>query len=475
MTRHTVGIRLARCGAQNRMRATTKMAHRVCVLCVCVLCVCVCLCLSCVPQNRGMGSANLGSSRRPPFIGSLRQGSSGRPSQRVVSLRNVHHAQSPALHATSSVPSMGSLTEQEDVDGDGGDELGELVVMPTGARLNHQSSSASSASLLSSRHGLDGPLVASLGSVTASPVEKFVAHPAFGAVGDSRLETMPSSFFRTPKASGTPSLSYQRTRSAVQPADGSLKGAEHAAAGAGVGAGAGGGKVDEAAAEAHTLLARPDLNLAGIQVSVHASMKVLAKYEGTVRQFIVDDKVRAERAPVAVWHGALRMPCDPCCFVPLCWMQGAVLIGAFGVAPFGHEDDERRGVMAAVEIHNALVKCGTQCAIGVATGNVFCGNVGGRSRREYALVGDAVNTSARLMAYVVCWLPTRNMPPPNLQPVLTRSTSLQVRPEEGSKVQRAATTPGVASRARHHQRHRPQPIPRQPHQKRRRRKVAVGV
>ena len=125
---------------------------------------------------------------------------------------------------------------------------------------------------------------------------------------------------------------------------------------------------DEMAAGIDSVMGRPDINVAGVQVSVFSAMKVLAKYEGIVRQFIVDDK-------------------------------GAVLIGAFGVAPFGHEDDERRGMMAAVEIHTVLKRCGTDCCIGVATGNVFCGNVGGKSRREYALVGDAVNTSARLMAY----------------------------------------------------------------------------
>ena len=49
---------------------------------------------------------------------------------------------------------------------------------------------------------------------------------------------------------------------------------------------------------------------------------VIFKYEGMVRQFLVDDK-------------------------------GTVLIAAFGVPPFSHEDDSIRGVQAAVEIHKS--------------------------------------------------------------------------------------------------------------------------
>lgn len=36
-------------------------------------------------------------------------------------------------------------------------------------------------------------------------------------------------------------------------------------------------------------------------------------------------------------------------------------------------------------------------AIGITTGNAFCGSVGSAKRQEYAMVGDIVNLSARLM------------------------------------------------------------------------------
>jgi len=35
--------------------------------------------------------------------------------------------------------------------------------------------------------------------------------------------------------------------------------------------------------------------------------------------------------------------------------------------------------------------------IDVTTGSAFCGDVGNEERREYAVVGDIVNLSARLM------------------------------------------------------------------------------
>lgn len=107
-------------------------------------------------------------------------------------------------------------------------------------------------------------------------------------------------------------------------------------------------------------------NASATQIAVAALMEVLNFYKGTVRQFIVDDK-------------------------------GAVFIAAFGLPPFGHPDDERRGVMAAVDMRAELADRGFECNIGVTTGNVYCGNVGSLSRREYAMVGDAVNLSARLM------------------------------------------------------------------------------
>lgn len=73
------------------------------------------------------------------------------------------------------------------------------------------------------------------------------------------------------------------------------------------------------------------------------------------------------------------------------------MIAAFGVPPLAHEDDPVRGVKAALEIYTNLSAQNMENSIGVTSGKVFCGSVGSDVRQEYAMVGDIVNLSARLM------------------------------------------------------------------------------
>ena len=87
--------------------------------------------------------------------------------------------------------------------------------------------------------------------------------------------------------------------------------------------------------------------------------------------------------------------------------KGTVSIIAFGLPNFAHEDDSWRGASAAMEIlkqfsqANDCADHGTDmvihCGVGVATGSVFCGYLGGRQRGQYTFIGDAANLSARLM------------------------------------------------------------------------------
>ena len=82
--------------------------------------------------------------------------------------------------------------------------------------------------------------------------------------------------------------------------------------------------------------------------------------------------------------------------------KGCVVIGAFGLSPLAHDDDAVRTVSAALDLLAAVrqlhAKAAEHVSVGVATGRVWCGAVGSDTRKEYAMVGDTVNLSARIMA-----------------------------------------------------------------------------
>jgi len=89
--------------------------------------------------------------------------------------------------------------------------------------------------------------------------------------------------------------------------------------------------------------------------------------EGSVNKFLVDDK-------------------------------GVLLLIVFGLPPLIHlADDPIRAVLCAMRLCDTLADEGLEGHVGVATGHCWCGVVGGESRREYTVLGDVVNLSARLM------------------------------------------------------------------------------
>lgn len=114
----------------------------------------------------------------------------------------------------------------------------------------------------------------------------------------------------------------------------------------------------------------PDLNhrtpLEHAQQAMQMLQTNLYRYEGSINKLSVDDK-------------------------------GASLIAVMGLPPLAHEDDPARGVRAAMAMQEGLQSLGLRSAIGVTTGLVFCGSVGGEIRREYTIMGDVVNLAARLM------------------------------------------------------------------------------
>jgi class 3 adenylate cyclase len=95
--------------------------------------------------------------------------------------------------------------------------------------------------------------------------------------------------------------------------------------------------------------------------------KCVYDYEGTINKFLVDDK-------------------------------GSTVIAAFGLPPVTHENDPIRGILASLAICAALGNYGLKASVGITTGTALCGVVGHQgNRREYTVLGDIVNLSARLM------------------------------------------------------------------------------
>ncbi len=103
-----------------------------------------------------------------------------------------------------------------------------------------------------------------------------------------------------------------------------------------------------------------------LQAVVDRVQPIVGRYEGFLKEIVIDDK-------------------------------GIGLIVIFGLPPFAHEDDTARGARAALELRDAFTVLGHAGAIGVTTGRCFCGVVGSDVRREYAVIGDAMNIAARLM------------------------------------------------------------------------------
>lgn len=114
----------------------------------------------------------------------------------------------------------------------------------------------------------------------------------------------------------------------------------------------------------------PDFNAQTPLLEADRTMKALQialyRFEGSVNKISVDDK-------------------------------GASLIAVLGLPPLGHPDDPERAVRAALAMQRVLRDAGQHSSIGVTTGLAFCGTIGNARRREYTVMGNVVNLSARLM------------------------------------------------------------------------------
>lgn len=75
--------------------------------------------------------------------------------------------------------------------------------------------------------------------------------------------------------------------------------------------------------------------------------------------------------------------------------QGDAALAIFG-APLKLSDSTSHALAAARELRNDLRGLKLQAGIGVASGHVVAGHIGGHARFEYTVIGDAVNSAARL-------------------------------------------------------------------------------
>eukprot|EP00928_Gymnodinium_smaydae_P033690 TRINITY_DN24068_c0_g2_i1.p1 TRINITY_DN24068_c0_g2~~TRINITY_DN24068_c0_g2_i1.p1 ORF type:complete len:1203 (-),score=184.12 TRINITY_DN24068_c0_g2_i1:187-3795(-) len=103
------------------------------------------------------------------------------------------------------------------------------------------------------------------------------------------------------------------------------------------------------------------------QVLMRLMQRSVYALEGSVNKFLVDDK-------------------------------GVLLLVAFGLPPLIHyTDDPVRAGFCGVRLCDTLKNEGLQGRVGIATGQCWCGVVGTSIRREYTILGDTVNLSARIM------------------------------------------------------------------------------
>ncbi|WP_170252615.1 AAA family ATPase [Adhaeribacter aerolatus] len=80
------------------------------------------------------------------------------------------------------------------------------------------------------------------------------------------------------------------------------------------------------------------------------------------------------------------------------WMdeKDSNLLICFGPPPSAHMDNPERSVRLALEIHHLLNKSGYVNTIGISGGMAYCGILGNDILRQYTVIGDVVNLSARI-------------------------------------------------------------------------------
>ena len=137
---------------------------------------------------------------------------------------------------------------------------------------------------------------------------------------------------------------------------------------------------------------------------------------------------------------------------------GDGLLAVFG-APEGYADHADRAVAAGLDLVRAVNRPGAELEIGVGinTGPVVAGSIGGAGRLNFSVIGDAVNVSARVEAAtrdldhdllitrdtcdaLYTWEPNRSARP---------MTSRQTASRSGEPSEKCAAVDGFARRRAH--------------------------
>lgn len=106
-------------------------------------------------------------------------------------------------------------------------------------------------------------------------------------------------------------------------------------------------------------------NLEQLRGSVKLARPLVLKHDGLLNQIWLDEK------------------------------QSNILI-CFGPPPSAHMDNPERCVRLALQLHRLLNEAGFQNSMGVSTGMAYCGILGNDILRQYTVIGDVVNLSARI-------------------------------------------------------------------------------
>ena len=124
---------------------------------------------------------------------------------------------------------------------------------------------------------------------------------------------------------------------------------------------------------------------------VVGSTALTGEVEAETSRLILDRCLRMMSQAIAEFGGTVAR------------LMGDGMLAFFG-APTSHEDDPERAALSALDIHKAVVRYGEeldvplQVRIGINTGRVVMGEVGGEALSEYTAMGQPINLASRLQS-----------------------------------------------------------------------------